>query len=228
MSIPDDKFEIAARITAYLESKDIVVVPAMFESSPNMLCFIMPASEGTMKDFAGALSRGKICDYRAVSYVDAISGSPDLLDGLGRVMPEGYSIMALDIKDIRMRNLPTLPKDRPSYQELMERDMSLQGQMDYARIMLENLNKNALPEMAKDGIFFELAKPTLPSTCPKCGHKSYCDAAWMRSTDPEMPPTIFRACPCGQTVIEARPEDETPYIVMDLSDEVSGMKGQQS
>jgi DNA-directed RNA polymerase subunit M/transcription elongation factor TFIIS len=106
----------------------------------------------------------------------------------------------------------------------MKYHITLQGQMAYARIFLENLNKTALPTTAKDGITYELAKPTLPSKCPKCGYKSYCDAAWIRSTDPEMPPTIFRACPCGQSVIEARPEGEKPYTVLDLTDDVAGYK----
>lgn len=101
-------------------------------------------------------------------------------------------------------------------------NMTLKEQMVYAGFVLENIMK--YPQLFGDGLFYEKAKPTLPSKCTRCGYRSYCDAVWIRSTEHDMPPLIMRSCPCGQSVIEARPKGEKPYIVTDLTDDV--VKGQ--
>lgn len=104
-------------------------------------------------------------------------------------------------------------------------NLTLQGQMKYAQVMLENIREEDL-DQERDGVSYEIAKPTMPNKCPKCGYESYCDCVWIRSTDPDMPPTILRACPqCGKSVIEARPKNEPAYIVLDLSDDVTDFRG---
>lgn len=112
LSEPDDKQDLAFTLTAYLEEQDVVVIPALFASEPNVLCFILPASEGSLKKVAGILSRSKICDYRDVGYVDAMStNSKPILEALSRTFPEGYTIVALEIKDIKVRNIPIARTD---------------------------------------------------------------------------------------------------------------------
>lgn len=102
-------------------------------------------------------------------------------------------------------------------------NITLKGQMVYAGFVFEHVMEQ--PALFGDGLHYEKAKPTLPSKCPKCGCKSYCDCVWISSTEHEFPPLIIRGCPqCGKSVIEARPKGEKTYIVNDLTDGV--VKGQ--
>ena len=101
--------EIVALIARYMEQSDIVVVPMAVTNHPDRIFMVLPASEATPHQCAGLLSRAKICGYRDVDYVDAMegAGSERIMGAFRAAMPDGFTILSVEIKNIKVRNIPT-------------------------------------------------------------------------------------------------------------------------